>query len=319
MKVYLKGEFKSSLVQHLKHFKSERYQGIIQAYGRQGCVEMKGIKIVTDSTVDLSKEEIEKYGIRVVPLSISFESETFLDRIDITPKEFMEKMKLSNELPKSSQPPAGEFAKLYDELGSDGSTVLSIHMTGNMSGTVRSAESAAEMSTANVKVVDSRFISKALSFQVVEAAKMAMEGKKLDEILQRLEKIRKETNLFVVVDTLENLVKGGRIGKGRALIGSLLNIKPIASLEGGEYTPVTKVRSHSQVAKYLASQFVEDVKGKTIRGVGLTHADGQELAQKLKSRIIELTGYDAIEIEETTPIISTHTGPGAIGFMYYTD
>jgi DegV family protein with EDD domain len=280
---------------------------------------MKEVKIVTDSTVDLSNEEIEKYGIHVVPLSISIEGETYLDRVDITPKVFMEKMKKSNELPKSSQPPAGEFAKLYDELGSDGSPVLSIHMTGGMSGTVRSAESAAEMSSSNVNVVDSRFISKALSFQVIEAAKMAAEGKSLEAILTRVEEIKNGTNLFVVVDTLENLVKGGRIGKGRALIGSLLNIKPIASLEGGEYTPVAKVRSHSQVVKYLASQFVEDVKGKTIRGVGLVHADGLELAQKLKSRIVELTGYDDIEIVDTTPIIGTHTGPGAIGFMYYTE
>ncbi|RIW28495.1 DegV family protein [Bacillus salacetis] len=280
---------------------------------------MTEIKIVTDSTVDLSKDEIEKYGIHVVPLSISIEGETYLDRVDITPKEFLEKMKDSSELPKSSQPPAGEFVQLYDELGSDGSTVLSIHMTGNMSGTVRSAETAAEMSTSNVKVIDSRFISKALSFQVIEAAKMAADGKSLEDILAKLDHIRSETNLFVVVDTLENLVKGGRIGKGRALIGSLLNIKPIASLAGGEYTPVTKVRSHSQVVKYLAAQFVEDVKGKTIRGVGLVHADGLDLAQKLRSRIIELTGFDAIEIEETTPIISTHTGAGAIGFMYYTE
>ncbi|MGF2616761.1 DegV family protein [Rossellomorea vietnamensis] len=280
---------------------------------------MKDIKIVTDSTVDLSKEDIETYGIHVVPLSISIKGENYLDRVDITPKEFMEKMKESNELPKSSQPPAGEFVKLYDELGSDGSIVLSIHMTGNMSGTVRSAESAAEMSSANVKVIDSRFISKALAFQVIEAAKMAMDGQSLEDILERLNQVRNETNLFVVVDTLENLVKGGRIGKGKALIGSLLNIKPIASLAGGEYTPVAKVRSHSQVVKYLASQFMEDVKGKTIRGVGLVHADGLDLAHKLKDRITELTGYEAIEIEDTTPIISTHTGPGAIGFMYYTD
>ncbi|MGM0845412.1 MAG: DegV family protein [Bacillota bacterium] len=280
---------------------------------------MKEIKIVTDSTVDLSKKDIEKYGIHVVPLSISIEGMTYLDRVDITPKEFMEKMKQSTELPKSSQPPAGEFVKLYDELGSEGNIVLSIHMTGNMSGTVRSAETAAEMSSSNVKVVDSRFISKGLAFQVIEAAKMAAEGKSLKDILERLDQIRNQTNLFVVVDTLENLVKGGRIGKGRALIGSLLNIKPIASLDGGEYTPVTKVRSHSQIVKYLSSQFVEDVKGKTIRGVGLVHADGFELAQNLKNRIIELTGYEAIEIEDTTPIISTHTGAGAIGFMYYTD
>ncbi|MFI8687502.1 DegV family protein [Rossellomorea sp. NPDC077527] len=280
---------------------------------------MTKIKIVTDSTVDLSDEIVKELDIHVVPLSISIDGETYLDRVDLSPLSFIEKMKSSKELPKSSQPPAGSFVELYDKLGKDGSSVLSIHMTGNMSGTVRSAESAAEMSSSEVKVVDSRFISKGLAFQVIEAAKLAQEGKAMEEILHAIEEIRSKTKLYVVVDTLENLVKGGRIGKGRAMIGSLLNIKPIASLEGAEYTPVAKVRSHSQVVKYLTAQFVEDVKGKTIRGVGLVHADGLNLAQNLKAKIIEKTGYDQIDIVPTTPIISTHTGIGAIGFMYYTD
>lgn len=278
---------------------------------------MTKIKIVTDSTCDLDDDIIKQLGIIVVPLSISIDGENFLDRVDITPKEFIEKMKASAELPKSSQPPAGEFLKIYDELGSQGYEVISIHMTGGMSGTVRSAESAAQMTSAKVSIVDSRFISKGLAFQVLEAAKMAAEGKGSEEILSRLDKVREQTRLFVVVDTLENLVKGGRIGKGRAMIGSLLNIKPIASLEGGEYTPVSKARSHSQVVKYLKNQFAEDVKGKTIKGVGLVHAEGLDLANKLKTAIQEQTGYSDIQIRDTTPIISTHTGVGAIGFMYY--
>ncbi|MGR3764737.1 DegV family protein [Rossellomorea sp. NS-SX7] len=280
---------------------------------------MNKIKIVTDSTVDLTEKEISDLDIHVVPLSVTIDGETYLDRIDLTPSSFLEKMKASEELPKSSQPPVGTFLELYDELGKDGSTILSIHMTGNMSGTVRSAQSAAEMSSSQVTVVDSRFISRALAFQVIEAAKLAKKEKSLEDILHSIENIRKNTNLFVVVDTLENLVKGGRIGKGRAMIGSLLNIKPIASLAGGEYTPVAKVRSHSQVVKYLSSQFVEDVKGKTIRGVGLVEIDGMKLAQNLKNKIKEKTGYEDYEILQTTPIISTHTGIGAIGFMYYTD
>ncbi|OHX48310.1 DegV family protein [Cytobacillus oceanisediminis] len=278
---------------------------------------MAKIKIVTDSTADLSSELIEKFDIEVVPLSIHIEGNTYLDRVDITPSEFMRKMKEADELPKSSQPPAGVLAEVYDRFGDQGYDILSIHMTGGMSGTVQSAESAAAMSHANVTVVDSRYISKALAFQVLEAAKMASEGKSIQEIVSRLETIRSNTKLFVVVDTLENLVKGGRIGKGKAMIGSLLNIKPIASLEGGVYTPVAKVRSHTQVAKYLAKQFAEDIKGKTIKGVGLVHAEGIELSSKLKKMIEELDVAAEIEIEETTPIISTHTGPGAIGFMYH--
>ncbi|WP_075982020.1 DegV family protein [Bacillus massilinigeriensis] len=278
---------------------------------------MKKIKIVTDSTVDLSNEIIEKYDLEVVPLSIHIDGVTYVDRVDITPVEFIQKMGQASELPKSSQPPTGVFLELYDRLADEGYEIISIHMTGGMSGTVQSAETAAQMSKAKVTVIDSRFISKALSFQVIEAAKMALNGKSSEEIIERINEVRTATKLFVVVDTLENLVKGGRIGKGKGLIGSLLHIKPIASLEGGVYNPVHSVRSHTQVVKYLAKQFAEDVKGKTIKGVGIAHAEGQELANKLKNLIFEMTGYDKVEIDYTTPIVSTHTGAGAIGFMYY--
>jgi len=280
---------------------------------------LTSIKVVTDSTVDLSDEILREHGIEVVPLSICIANETYLDRVDITPEQFIEKMAASDELPKSSQPSAGAFLEVYDRLGGDGSEVLSIHMTGGMSGTVRSAEMAAEMSATKVTVVDSRYITQALGFQVVEAAVMAKAGKSVEEIVERLTEVRANTRLFVVVDTLDNLVKGGRIGKGKAWIGSLLKIKIIASLDGGEYTPVAKVRSRAQIVDYLAKQFAEDVKGKVIRGVGLVHAAGYELASKLKEAVVELTGYDKFEIGTTTPVISTHTGVGAIGFVYYFD
>ncbi|WP_318508669.1 DegV family protein [Bacillus sp. T3] len=280
---------------------------------------MSKVRIVTDSTVDLTDEEIKKYNVVVVPLSIQINDETFIDRVDITPQEFIRKMKESKELPKSSQPAVGTFAEVYNRLGEEGYEIISIHMTGGMSGTVQSASSAAQMTDAKVTVVDSRYISAALAFQVIEAAVMAQEGKSTEEILTRVNEIREHTKLFVVVDTLENLVKGGRIGKGQAMLGSLLNIKPIASLDGGVYTPVAKVRSHSQVAKYLAKQFAEAVQGKTIKGVGIVHVDGYELAKKVNEAIIELTGYDQADIRYTTPVIGTHTGVGAIGFMYYVE
>lgn len=280
---------------------------------------MSKIKIVTDSTLDLSQEMIAKLDIVVVPLSVTINGKTYLDRVDLDPAKFIINMSQLNELPKSSQPSAGSFLEVYDRLGDEGYEVLSIHMTGKMSGTVRSAESAAQMTKTKVTVVDSKFISKALSFQVKEASEMAKQGKSMEEILERLETVRNHTKLYIMVDTLENLVKGGRIGKGKAFIGSLLNIKPIASLEGAEYTPVTKVRSHSQVVKFFARQFAEDIKGKTIRGVGIAHAEAHELAAKIKESIYELTGFQNVEIDYTGPIVSTHTGPGALALMYYFD
>ncbi|MEO2076501.1 MAG: DegV family protein [Bacillus sp. (in: firmicutes)] len=278
---------------------------------------MSKIKVVTDSTLDISQDMAKHLGIIVVPLSVTINGETYLDRVDIEPDEFIQKMTKSSELPKSSQPAVGSFLEVYDQLGKEGYEVLSIHMTGKMSGTVRSAESAAQMTETKVTVIDSMFISKALAFQVKEAAKMANQGIGMEEILHRLETIRENSKLYIMVDTLENLVKGGRIGKGKALIGSLLNIKPIASLEVAEYTPVTKVRSHSQVVKFMAKQFLEDVEGKTIKAVGIAHAEAFELATRIKDSIYELTGFQDVEIDYTSPIVSTHTGPGAFALMYY--
>ncbi|MCM3251353.1 DegV family protein [Priestia aryabhattai] len=280
---------------------------------------MAKIKVVTDSTIDLTLEEAEKYGIEMIPLCINIDNETYLDRVELTPTDFIEKMKNSKELPKSSQPAIGSFVEVYKRLVSEGYDVISIHMTGGMSGTVRAAESAAQMVEGNITVVDSMYITKALSFQVLEAVKMIEDGHTVEEIITRLEEVRQNTNLFVVVDTLENLVKGGRIGRGKGLIGSLLNIKPIASLADGVYTPVAKVRSHSQIVKFLTKQFEEHTEGKSIKGVGLVHADGFGLASKLKESIVKARGYTHFSIEDTTPIISTHTGIGAIGFMYFAE
>ncbi|MEH7484460.1 DegV family protein [Neobacillus drentensis] len=278
---------------------------------------MSKIKIVTDSTMDMPLEMAEKLGIVVVPLSVTINGESYLDRVEIDAAEYIEVMKKSEELPKTSQPSAGTFLEVYDRLGEEGYEVLSIHMTGKMSGTVRSAESAAQMTKTKVTVIDSMFISIALQFQVKEAAEMAKQGKSMEEILKRLDEVREHTKLYIMIDTLENMVKGGRIGKGKAFIGSLLNIKPIASLEGAEYNPVAKVRSHSQVVKYMAKQFAEDIQGKTVRGAGIVHAEAYELSSKLKKAITELTGYKDISIDYTGPTISTHTGPGTIALMYY--
>ncbi|MFV2049703.1 DegV family protein [Metabacillus sp. YM-086] len=280
---------------------------------------MQKIKIVTDSTIDMSKELIEEYDITVVPLSITIDDKHFTDGVDITPDVFIKMMNQSKELPKSSQPPAGEFLKVYDELSKDGSSIISIHMTKGLSGTVQSAQSAAQMSEADVTVLDSMFISKALGFQVLEAAKMAKEGSSKEQILHRIAEIHDHTRLYLSVDTLENLVKGGRIGRGKALIGSLLNIKPIAKLQDGLYTPVGKVRSQSQAVKYLAKQFAEDVKGKTVKAVGIAHADAHDFAQKLKQAVLEISPNCMVDVSFTTPVVSTHTGSGAVGFMFFAE
>lgn len=279
---------------------------------------MKKVHIVTDSTVDLTSEEIAKYGIHIVPLTIVIDGKNYVDGVDVHPESFLTMMRESVELPKSSQPSSGVFKELYDQLGADGSEIISIHMTGGMSGTVKSAEAAAEMTDSKVTVMDSRFISHGLSFQVRAAAEMAETGASSKEIIEKVSAIRENTTLFVVVDVLDNLVKGGRIGKGRAMLGSLMNIKPIATLQDGVYTPVAKARSHKQVVTHLFNTFIKETEGKNIRGVGISHANGLTMADPLQKLIHEY-GYKDVKVTFTTPIVSTHTGEGAIGFMYYTD
>ncbi|MGM9949030.1 MAG: DegV family protein [Lysinibacillus sp.] len=277
------------------------------------------IHIVTDSTGDLSKAEIEKHNIHVVPLTIQIDGKTYVDGVDIEPEPFLQLMNEAKDLPKSSQPAPGKFKEVYDELGKNGDQIISIHMTGGMSGTVQSARQAAEMTDADVTVVDSRYIAWALAFQLREAVKLRDAGGTVEEIVARLDEVRKNTRLFVVLDTLENMVKGGRIGKGKAMFGALLNIKPIGSLDTGEFTPVAKARSHKQVVKYLFDQFQKDTAGKTVKGVGLSHALGLQTMGNPLLELVKGTGFTDIDIAFTSPIISTHTGPGAIGFMYYAE
>lgn len=280
---------------------------------------MGRIHIVTDSTCDLTREELLKHDIKVVPLTIQIDGKTYVDGTDIEPEAFMELMKNSPELPKSSQPAPGKFKELYDELGKNGDQIISIHMTGSMSGTVDSARQAAELTDSDVTVIDSRYIAIGLAIQIREAIKLRDEGACVEQIVARLDEVRKNTRLFVVVDTLENLIKGGRIGKGTGMIGSLLNIKPIATLDDGAYTPVSKARSHKQVVNYLFKQFKEDTEGKTVKSVGISHANGLTNYGNPLKQLIESTGFNEVEIKFTSPIISTHTGPGAIGFIYFAE
>lgn len=280
---------------------------------------MGRIHIVTDSTCDLTKEELLKHEINVVPLTIQMNGKTYIDGIDVQPDTFMNLMKNAQELPKSSQPAPGKFKELYDELGKNGDQILSIHMTGSMSGTVDSARQAAQLSSSDVTVIDSGYIAIGLAIQIREAIKLRDEGASVEQIVARLNDVRRNTRLFVVVDTLENLIKGGRIGKGTGLIGSLLNIKPIATLDDGAYSPVSKARSHKQVVNYLFKQFMEDTNGKTVKAVGISHAEGLTNYGNPLKQLVESTGFHDVEVKFTSPIISTHTGPGAIGFIYFAE
>lgn len=280
---------------------------------------MEKIHIVTDSSCDLTYEECEELGVHVVPLTIQMDGKSYIDGVDVKRETFLEMVKTAKTIPKSSQPAPGQFKAKYEEIAEEGDSIISIHVASALSGTLESARQGAEMTNFNVYTVDSKFIALALGIQVREAAKMRNEGKTVEEIIDRLYHIQKNTKFYVFLDTLENLLRSGRIGKGKGIIGSLLNIKPIAILQNGQYIPITKVRSHKRAIQFLLKQFVEDTKGKIVQAIGFSHANGMEsIGNQLKEKI-ESLGFHNIEVKTTSPVISTHTGDGGLGFIYFAE
>ncbi|MHA3066098.1 DegV family protein [Lacticaseibacillus saniviri] len=276
------------------------------------------IKIVTDSSVQLTPEEIEKYQIHIIPLTIMIDGTVYIDGETITREEFMTKMAQASALPKTSQPAIGTFLELFDDLTKDGSEVLALHMLEAISGTVNSARQAAELSQGKVTVWDSDFTDRALSFQVIEAAKMAQAGADMDAILAKMAEVRDHTRLVMGVSNLDNLVKGGRISKVSGLLSSLLNIKVILQVKDGQLTALQKGRGMKTLNKFVDG-FVEDMKKEAhILAVGISHADGLEMAEQYGALIKAAVHDVPILIRPTDPVIATHTGAGAFAIMYYT-
>lgn len=279
---------------------------------------MAKIKIVTDSTSDLSPAMAEQYDIEVIPLTVTVAGQSYRDGIDITPDQFYPLLTTAKELPKTSQPSPGDFAKVFEAWINRGYQVLSIHLSSGLSNTVQSAAMAAERLNPDlVRVVDSKFLSFGLAFQAMEAAAMAAAGHSLQEIVERLKTVRERMELVFSLDTLHYLEKGGRIGKVSALLGSLLNIKPLIRVDDGIYVPFGKTRSQSQALERFVQFMQEKVGSQPVR-VAVGHGRALQAAQRLKEmveRSLHITGD--VTLFEVGPVIGVHTGPGTIGAAFY--
>lgn len=280
---------------------------------------MSQIKIVTDSSCGVTDEEIKKYDISIVPLSVMIDDTVYVEGETITNEEFIHKMASSKSLPKTSQPPLGKFVEMFDKLGEDGSQIISFNMLEAISGTVHTAEQAAQLSKADVTVIDSQFTDRALAFQVLEAAKMAQEGASKDEIIQRAEYIRDHTKLYLSVVNLENLVKGGRLSKIGGMLGGLLNIKLLLEVKNGKLDVAGKVRGMKAMKKLWSDIYTEMQGGGKIKGVGISHVEAFDMVEDMKKHVGEFFPVNDIVVRETVPIIATHTGMGAFCILYYSE
>ena len=278
---------------------------------------MSRIIIVTDSTADLTEQEIQDFNIHVVPLNITIQEEHYLDGETITKEEFKNKMIASSELPMTAQPSIGRFVELYDELGKDGSEIISIHLMNSISGTVNAARQAADITESTVTVVDSDFTSRSMGIIVREAAQAAKEGKSAEEVLEVIESTRQRTKLYLTVLNLDNLIKGGRISRVMGAFSNLLNIKLFLEVINGKIEIVQKGRGLKSLQKKYDEVF-EEMKAcpNGIQEIGIMHAGLNEFNQSQIDTLRELFPDAKLTIVMTSPIIMSHTGVDAMAVTY---
>ena len=278
---------------------------------------MSRIIIVTDSTADLTEQEIQDFNIHVVPLNITIQEEHYLDGETITKEEFKNKMIASSELPMTAQPSIGRFVELYDELGKDGSEIISIHLMNSISGTVNAARQAADITESTVTVVDSDFTSRSMGIIVREAAQAAKEGKSAEEVLAVIESTRQRTKLYLTVLNLDNLIKGGRISRVMGAFSNLLNIKLFLEVLNGKIEIVQKGRGLKSLQKKYDEVFEEMKACPTgIQEIGIMHAGLNEFNQSQIDTLRELFPEAKLTIVMTSPIIMSHTGVDAMAVTY---
>jgi DegV family protein with EDD domain len=273
------------------------------------------MKIVTDCAADLPNEELESLGIIQAPLYIQF-PEGEVSSADITADEFYNRLEaMRPAIPSTAQPSSGIFHEIYNKVADASKQILSIHVSSGLSGTFNSARVGAEhIKETMINVVDSMTLSGGERFQVLAAARAAKAGWNLKAILERLEKIRDNTEVIYTLETLEYLARGGRIGRVQALMGSVLKIKPIIRVDhkDGKYSTVAKGRTVSQNLCTIVD-YVADLYGSIPLWVTVLHGRLAESADSLAKSMNERLNISKMEILRISPVLGVHTGPGIVG------
>ena len=279
------------------------------------------IKIIADSTSYLPKEYIDKYNVSIVSLNVLLNGNSYRET-DLSNDWFYNEMAKSPTIPTSSQPSIEELYSTVESLVKDGHDVVGVFLSSDMSGTFSTSNLVKNMilenyPNAKIVMIDSRSNCMQAGFAVLEAAKASNENKSLDEVVSIAKNVIENSKFIFVPETLDYLKKGGRIGGAAALFGSLLQIKPILTVEDGKTTVFTKVRTKKKAIDKIVNTVLEQNSKSPIKGIIVHHinceSEGQELADRLKNSL----GLDNVKIQSIGPIIGLHVGPGSIGVAYH--
>ena len=276
---------------------------------------MTGVHIVTDSSSDLTPDDVADLDVEVVPLTVRFGSEEFTDGLDLTVADFYRRMADSDELPQTACPSPGAFEEAFTRAGDAGAdAVVCLSISGDLSNTVQSAQTAAEAlgGTLPVHVVDSRSVSSGLGTMVLEAARAARAAADVDSVLAKVRALVPRTHVIAALNTLENLKKGGRIGGARAMLGSMLSIKPTIDISSGEVVEIGKPRTRRKAMQLLYERMVE---AGTIDHVAVMHGGAPDIGDFLEL-IAARFPRETIRLGQLGAIIGTHGGAEIIGVSW---
>lgn len=269
------------------------------------------VKVVTDSTADLPPEIAEELGITVVPVRVRFGSEVFRDRVDINEDEFYEKL-LGDPIHPSTEPPTpNDFAGVYQKLSQEADGILSIHISSRISATCNSARLGKEMleTECPIEIVDSKFVTMGLGLLVMAASAIAKSGKSLQQVKEEVERVIPNIRLLGLLDTLKYLARGGRIGKTRAILASILAVKPMLTMKQGELESAGQVRNRANGIDRL---FEAVEKARDIEDLSIVYGTTLNEAQALAERIDPIFAKEQIRLVRLGPALGVHAGPGIL-------
>jgi DegV family protein with EDD domain len=268
------------------------------------------VAVVVDSTSDIPQQIREELNISVVPLSILFGNESYLDGVEMTGDQFYSRLIEGGVHPTTSQPSPGQFAEVYERLAKDHEGIVSIHVSGKLSGTVRSAHQGAELvQDIPIRIIDSGSVSMGFGFLGIEAGRMAREGKSLDEIAAHIERKVDNIRLWAVLDTLEYLRRGGRVGRAGAFLGTLLNVKPLIQIRG-EVLPSERVRTHKKALGRMKELAAAEG---PFESLAVMYSTDRQMAEEMANQLGEFHPREAVVLAQLTGVIGVYGGPGVVG------
>lgn len=279
---------------------------------KDGILNMR-TAVVTDSTAYIPKEIREQFNIHMIPLNVIFGNEVYQEEIDITASQFYQEVK-EKELPTTSQPPVGKFVELFEQLSKDYEAVICIHLSSGISGTYAGSVTASTM-VEGIKVFsfDSEISCMPQGFYAIEAAKMGLDGEEPEVIMSRLAELKKSARAYFMVDDLSHLQRGGRLSSAQAIIGSLLQVKPLLHFQDKVIVPFEKIRTRKKAMKRIADLLGEDAACGAAYQASIIHANREEEALEWKTELEALYPNVEFSISYFGAVIGTHLGEGAMG------